>query len=86
MVKKYDVLTVSGRKIRMFDGQWEKNTNWMTMKHECSWYGVNCNMMRTIVELDLAYIEMEGLIPRELGLLTAITDIDLHGNDLQGKL
>lgn len=64
--------------------QWEKNTNWMTMKHECSWYGVNCNMMRTIVELDLAYIEMEGLIPRELGLLTAITDIDLHGNDLQG--
>ena len=29
---------------------------------------------------------LEGLIPRELGLLDGITDLDLHGNDLQGVL
>ena len=101
--------------------QWDINTNWMTPKHECSWYGVTCNAFRKIVELDLGYIELEGelrfvdfgcplvfkatwnlylclsicialplilegLIPRELGLLDGITDLDLHGNDLQGVL
>jgi len=66
--------------------QWEINTNWMTMKHECSWYGVKCNIFRKIVELDLAYIELDGLIPRELGLLSGLTDLDLHGNDLQGVI
>ena len=40
--------------------QWDINTNWMTPKHECSWYGVTCNAFRKIVELDLGYIELEG--------------------------
>mmetsp|Transcript_26077 Transcript_26077/g.57435 ORF Transcript_26077/g.57435 Transcript_26077/m.57435 type:complete len:268 (-) Transcript_26077:17-820(-) len=64
--------------------QWDKNTNWMTPKHECSWYGVMCNAFRTVIELDLGYIELEGLIPRELSLLGSVRDLDLHGNDLQG--
>jgi len=66
--------------------QWETNTNWMTPKHECSWYGVICNTFRTVVNLDLGYIELEGLIPREMGLLSGVTDLDLHGNDLQGVI
>jgi hypothetical protein len=66
--------------------QWETNTNWMTPKHECSWYGVMCNTFRTVVELDLGYIELEGLVPREMGLLSGVTDLDLHGNDLQGVI
>jgi hypothetical protein len=64
--------------------QWEINTNWMTMKNECTWYGVRCNVFKTIVELDIAYIELKGLIPRELFLLSQVQDLDLHGNDLQG--
>lgn len=66
--------------------QWDTNTNWMTPKHECSWYGVTCNAFRTVVELDLGYIELEGLVPREMALLTSLRDLDLHGNDLQGVI
>ena len=66
--------------------QWDTNTNWMTPKHECSWYGVKCNAFRTVVELDLGYIELEGLVPREMALLTSLRDLDLHGNDLQGVI
>ena len=66
--------------------QWDSNANWMTTKHECSWYGVMCNVFRTVVDLDLGYIEMAGLVPRELALLTRVRDLDLHGNDLQGIL
>ena len=66
--------------------QWDTNTNWMTPKNECSWYGVHCNWFGNVVELDLGYIELAGLIPRELSLLTSLRDLDLHGNDLQGVI
>lgn len=66
--------------------QWEISTGWMTNQHECSWYGVKCNVFRTIIELDLAYIELEGIIPREIGMLSSMKDIDIHGNDMQGVL
>jgi hypothetical protein len=65
---------------------WDDNTSWMTSKHECSWFGVKCNMFRTVVELDLGYLKVDGLIPREIGLLKELTDLDLHGNDLQGVI
>ena len=65
---------------------WDFNANWMTPKHECLWYGVTCNLLRKVIELDLGYIELEGLVPRELGLLDGVRDLDLHGNDLQGVL
>lgn len=65
---------------------WDINTLWMTNKHECEWYGVECNMFKTVIGLDLAYIKVEGLVPREIGLLTELKDLDLHGNDLQGVI
>ncbi|KAG7341551.1 leucine rich repeat LRR-containing protein [Nitzschia inconspicua] len=67
--------------------RWEFSDNWMVAsKHECTWYGVKCNLMRQVVELDLGYIEADGLVPREIGLLKNLKDIDLHGNELQGVI
>mmetsp|Transcript_35093 Transcript_35093/g.99862 ORF Transcript_35093/g.99862 Transcript_35093/m.99862 type:complete len:313 (-) Transcript_35093:55-993(-) len=66
--------------------KWDENTDWMTSKHECSWYGVECNTFRKVVNLDLGYIKVDGLVPREIGLLTELRDLDLHGNDLQGVI
>lgn len=66
--------------------KWDANDGWMTKKHECSWYGVECNMFKTVVNLDLGYIKVDGLVSRELGLLTELRDLDLHGNDLQGVI
>lgn len=66
--------------------KWNINTGWMTHKHECTWYGVKCNMFKKVVGLDLGYIEVNGLVPREIGLLTDLKDLDLHGNDLQGVI
>jgi hypothetical protein len=67
--------------------RWEHSDNWMVAsKHECTWYGVKCNMMRQVVELDLGYIELDGLVPREIGLLKNLKDIDFHGNELHGVI
>ena len=65
---------------------WDTNTDWMTQKHECSWYGVECNMFKQVVTLDLGYIKVDGLVPREIGLLKELRELDLHGNDLQGVI
>ena len=66
--------------------KWEANAHWMTHKHECSWYGVQCDSFRKVIGLDLGFIKVDGLIPREMGLLTNLRDLDLHGNDLQGVI
>ena len=65
---------------------WDINTDWMTHKHECSWYGVKCNGFKKVTGLDLGFIKVDGIIPREIGLLTGLEDLDLHGNDLQGVI
>ena len=67
--------------------QWDVNTDWMSSKHECSWYGVHCDpITKQVVNLDLGYIAVDGLVPREIGMLTNLKDLDLHGNELQGVI
>lgn len=60
--------------------------NWMRVNvHECSWYGVKCHRRtKVIYELNLGFLKLDGIIPRELSLLTGLKDLDLHGNDFQG--
>lgn len=64
-----------------------KPHHWMSAKHhECSWYGVGCDWRSRVVDLDLGFLKLDGLLPRELSLLNHLTGMDLHGNDLQGVL
>jgi hypothetical protein len=61
--------------------------NWMnTNMHECAWYGVACNARKQITSLNLGFLALDGLLPRELGLLTNLNELDVHGCDLQGVL
>ena len=57
-----------------------------TNHHECSWYGVFCDFSKKVVRLDLGFLKLDGIVPRELWVLTALKDIDFHANDLQGVL
>lgn len=60
--------------------------NWMLGNtHECQWYGVKCHRRNKVIyELNLGFLKLDGIIPRELSLLTGLKDLDLHGNDFQG--
>ena len=56
--------------------------HWLSRKHhECSWYGVICGFRKNVVALDLGFMKLDGLLPRELGLLSRLEDVDVHGND-----
>ena len=62
--------------------------NWMrTQTHECDWYGVQCHQLyrnKVIYDLNLGYMKLDGIIPREISLLTQLQALDFHANDLQG--
>eukprot|EP00522_Entomoneis_paludosa_P008563 CAMPEP_0172439720 /NCGR_PEP_ID=MMETSP1065-20121228/610_1 /TAXON_ID=265537 /ORGANISM="Amphiprora paludosa, Strain CCMP125" /LENGTH=353 /DNA_ID=CAMNT_0013188441 /DNA_START=62 /DNA_END=1123 /DNA_ORIENTATION=+ len=54
--------------------------------HECTWYGVHCNFQKKVERLDLGFLKLDGLLVREVSLLTYLKDVDLHANDFQGVL
>lgn len=71
-------------------GHWRVKTDWMSKKDECLWFGITCTRnwfgRKHITDLDLGFNDCHGLLPRELGLLTHLIDVDLHGNEIQGVL
>ena len=57
-------------------------------RHECTWYGVECNngWSKQVTGLHLGFLKLDGILPRELYLLSHLKSIDLHANDFQGVL
>lgn len=67
----------------------EKNRGYWgsTKHHECQWYGVTCDYLsKKVTALNLGFLKLDGLLPRELFLLSSMREIDLHANDFQGVL
>lgn len=66
--------------------KWEKSTNWLTSEHVCNWFGVTCDYWWRVVELDLGFNELNGIISREMGLLSNLQAMRLTANDMQGVI
>ena len=60
-----------------------RHGDWMSAGHECTWYGVVCRN-KVVSELQLGFLKLDGVVPRELSLLTGLRFLDLHANDFQG--
>lgn len=63
-----------------------KQGYWMTQLHECQWYGITCSFRKYVIGMEMGFLALDGLLPRELSILTKIQEIDVHGCDLQGVL
>lgn len=58
-----------------------------TRHHECQWYGVTCDYWsKKVTALNLGFLKLDGILPRELYLLRQLGELDLHANDFQGVL
>lgn len=71
--------------------QRDKANEWLSGSHECTWYGVSCKSIipfanKFVTSIDITFFGVGGILPREMGLLTELVELDLHGNDLQGIL
>ena len=62
---------------------------WMEASDECQWYSGDaspCNEQGELVRLSLPGNNLIGEIPRELGFLSTLEEIELRGNDLIGEI
>lgn len=67
---------------------WPRSDQWLSKEDECDWYGVTCSSAvlgpRRVIEIDLSFNKVTGIIPSEISLLTELQTLDLNGNSLQG--
>lgn len=79
---------------------WNFKINWMTSQHVCFWkadwpgvsgipkkVGVTCDeQTNTVTKLFLPSMNLVGVIPPEIRLLTGLLEIDLYNNDVAGEI
>lgn len=53
---------------------------------ECDLKDFNCDEFGNVASIELAFQEMAGRLPEEIGLLSALTELDLWTNDLEGGI
>ncbi len=65
---------------------WTNNTNWLSEELLHAWYGVKTDQDGGVRGLELAYNQLTGEIPPELGLLVNLNRLDLYSNQLTGEV
>ena len=64
---------------------WSDNTNWLSAAPLDEWYGVTTDATGRVIELVLEYNDLDGWIPSELGRLSRLERLSLHGNRQLGE-
>ena len=65
---------------------WFRSDNWLSDAPLGEWYGVVTNDDGRVISLTLAYNNLSGEIPAELGSLSNLTKLYLFGNSLSGEI
>src|SRR5688572_8565794 len=61
---------------------WTDKTNWLTGNVD-NWYGIEIANSR-VTKIALPYNNLAGSIPTEIGNLTKLEYLNLHGNNING--
>ena len=65
--------------------RWLSVTDFLLQVSHCEWDGVGCTN-DTLTSLSLPSENLDGTLPREIGILTSLTSLDVSGNPLTGSL
>ena len=71
--------------MRQMAANWTNNTNWLTNNDISTWYGVSVSN-GLVTGLVLAGNQLTGEIPKELGSLTNLEELNLSFNQLSGEI
>src|SRR5436189_3685438 len=64
---------------------WKNNSNWLNAEPLANWHGVLIKDNR-IVQIELDYNNLKGIMPCSLGNLSNLTDLTLYGNKLRDSI
>jgi len=67
----------------------EQKTRFLSGENECNWFGVTCEKDDdddVVNQIDLAYNDLNGTLPIEIGLLKSLSQLILVGNYLTGTI
>ncbi len=70
----------------MVGQNWNESAGWLTDAPLAQWHGVETDAGGRVVALRLPRNGLGGLIPAEIGELSALTHLDLGGNRLEGSI
>ena len=65
---------------------WGYKPNWLTDRPLDEWYGVGTDASGRVDWLDIGYDRLKGEIPPELGELSNLKALELHGHRLTGEI
>jgi hypothetical protein len=61
---------------------WTTNDYWLESPNVCLWYGVGCDSNGAVASISLEANGLVGNVPPDVYNLTALTSIDLKGNEI----
>lgn len=64
---------------------WADKTSWEEGNH-CNWFGISCDSAGIVNGISLSKNNLEGTLPKELGLLRKLQVFDVSSNALAGEL
>ncbi|KAK4362495.1 hypothetical protein RND71_017736 [Anisodus tanguticus] len=62
-------------------------SNWdPTDETPCGWFGLTCNFNKEVVELELKYVDLLGIVPSNFSSLLSLNKLVLSGTNLTGTI
>lgn len=59
---------------------WSRAPSWGVDYNECQWEGIRCSSLDHVVEIDLAYFGLDGVVPSEITLVESVLVLRLDDN------
>lgn len=59
---------------------WTSSNDWISDINECQWEGIICNGASAVTGILLNSYDISGTLPRELAMLSSVTELDLTSN------
>jgi hypothetical protein len=65
--------------------EWTDQEGWVddSIRTHCQWKGIRCNSAGSVVEISLSGNDLRGSIPKNIAMLSMLTDLDLSSNNCE---
>ncbi|KAG7036052.1 putative LRR receptor-like serine/threonine-protein kinase [Cucurbita argyrosperma subsp. argyrosperma] len=83
-----EVSALMAFKLEIFEDPFQILSNWNSPYADpCLWSGISCSPTRDhVIKINISHASIKGFLPRDLGQLSYLEELILHGNKLVGTV